>query len=118
MSAICERCHRGLKDPESIKRGLGPICAGKAPRSTDQTLFDAQYRVVKVLADAVWIIDLKTGRSVTNDAERVVAELHKEYGNRRIYYRDTQDCWDELKHELGRFTGFAPARDQGVPVGN
>ena len=25
----CERCHRKLKDPESVKRGLGPICAKK-----------------------------------------------------------------------------------------
>ncbi len=25
----CERCHRKLKDPESMKRGLGPICAKK-----------------------------------------------------------------------------------------
>ncbi len=28
-SGRCERCHRKLKDPESVKRGLGPICAKK-----------------------------------------------------------------------------------------
>ncbi len=25
----CERCHRKLKDPDSVKRGLGPICVKK-----------------------------------------------------------------------------------------
>ena len=25
----CDRCHRKLKDPESVKRGLGPICDKK-----------------------------------------------------------------------------------------
>lgn len=28
-SASCHRCHRGLKDPESQRRGYGPVCAGK-----------------------------------------------------------------------------------------
>ena len=27
-SGRCARCHRELTDPESISRGLGPVCAG------------------------------------------------------------------------------------------
>lgn len=27
-SGRCARCHRELTDPESIERGLGPVCAG------------------------------------------------------------------------------------------
>ena len=31
MSAtICERCHRGLKDPDSVRAGLGPVCRAKS----------------------------------------------------------------------------------------
>jgi hypothetical protein len=29
-SAVCERCHRGLKDPESVKLGMGPVCRAKS----------------------------------------------------------------------------------------
>lgn len=29
-SGVCSRCHRELTDPESIARGLGPVCAEKA----------------------------------------------------------------------------------------
>jgi hypothetical protein len=28
-SGKCSRCHRELTDPESIARGLGPVCAGR-----------------------------------------------------------------------------------------
>lgn len=27
--AKCTRCHRGLKDPKSIERGMGPVCWAK-----------------------------------------------------------------------------------------
>lgn len=74
-------------------------------------IFQAQYEVVKVNDDMVWIRDVgRECRSVTNDAERVVDELAVQYGNRRIIYRDSDGNWDELVHEHGKFTGFAPAR--------
>jgi hypothetical protein len=34
MSPRCNRCSRPLKDPESIYRGLGRVCAGKVGLST------------------------------------------------------------------------------------
>ncbi len=50
-------------------------------------------------------------RSVTNDAERVVKELVGNFGNRRIFYYDSQGDYGELVHENGRFKTFAPAQE-------
>lgn len=49
--------------------------------------------------------------TVTNSAAKVVAALHDELGGlgrRRVFYRDTSGRYDELRHENGVFTGFAP----------
>ena len=119
----CLRCKRPLKDPVSMDRGYGPVCAGKvgAQREATRNLFEAEYEVVRVqrpstppygpaMPGMVWIHDLDRGaRSVTNDADRVVAKLHAEYPDYRIVYRDSMGRWDELRHEHGRFTAFAPA---------
>lgn len=67
------------------------------------------YTVRKEIPGAVWIVDNDDGRSVTNDAERVVAELVARFGNRRFFYRDTIGRWDELKHDGRAFVGFAPS---------
>lgn len=56
----------------------------------------------------VFIIDMDMGLSVTNDAENVVPEVVREYGNKRIVYRDTAGQWDELVHDNGKFVRFAP----------
>lgn len=70
----------------------------------------AIYRVVSVTPDIITIRDLDDGRSVTNDAERIVAKLIAEWGNKRILYYDTMGNLDELLHEAGVFKGYAPAR--------
>ena len=54
----------------------------------------------------VYITDDNIGRSVTNDAENVVAELNKIYPNYRIFYQDSMGDWDELDHKNGVFKGF------------
>ena len=46
--------------------------------------------------------------SVTNDAEQVVLEVVERFGNKRILYYDTEGNLDELCHDDGLFTGFAP----------
>jgi hypothetical protein len=49
--------------------------------------------------------------SVTNDAEAVVADMHRQRPlrpNDRIVYCDTDGRWDELRHSHGRFTEIAP----------
>ena len=78
-------------------------------------LHKAAYRVLVVNAHTITIEDLNQGKSVTNDAERVVAELLGQYGaSHRIFYYDTMGNHDELCHDGVRFTHFAPARDQAL----
>ena len=50
------------------------------------------------------------GRSLTNDAEAVIAQLAGRgvLEGRRVLYQDTEGRWDEMRHEAGRFRGFAP----------
>ncbi len=46
--------------------------------------------------------------SVTNDAEQVVEFLYKQFGDKQIFYKDTEGMWDELIHEKGVFKTFSP----------
>jgi hypothetical protein len=65
-------------------------------------------------APFVLLVDLDSGgKSVTNDAENVVAALSTELDldDVPVYYRDSAGSWDELKHEGWKFTGFAPLPD-------
>lgn len=41
-STICERCHRGLKDADSIKAGMGPVCRAKAGKGDNDVGSDNQ----------------------------------------------------------------------------
>lgn len=119
-ATTCGICGRPLTDPVSIERGMGPECAAKhsarMARMHDLPGINrSQYDVAKITDKAIWIVD--TGEecmSVTNDAERVVAEIDRRYANRRIYYRDSMGNWDELKHDGSIFLGFAPARDKAL----
>jgi hypothetical protein len=55
------------------------------------------------------LIDQDDGRSVTNDAALVIADLvQKGYdlSSTRVLYRDTQGVWDELLTRDGSFAGF------------
>jgi len=70
------------------------------------------YEVVDVTKDKIFIIDLDLGKTITNNAEAIVAKLHRYFPNRRIIYRDTDRKWDELKHTDGQFTGFAPYTEE------
>ena len=66
----------------------------------------SNYEVVKNADLAVFIIDLNTGKSITNDAENVVESVNRDYPGKAIIYRDTEGKWDELLHENGVFKGF------------
>jgi hypothetical protein len=54
------------------------------------------------------VTDLCRGRSVTNDAEAVIAQLAENFdlSGYRVIYRDTRGIWDELCVRDGRFDGF------------
>lgn len=71
----------------------------------------SRFYVQDVTDDAVYIVDLANEcgtMSVTNDAENVTENVAISFGNRRIFYRDTDGNWDELVHDNGRFLRFAP----------
>lgn len=62
----------------------------------------------------VVIEDKRTGRSVTNDAERVVADLVAagvDVDRCGLMYKDSMGVWDGLATEGGRFVGFFPLQE-------
>lgn len=64
------------------------------------------FDVVYHNENAIFIVDLDEGMSVTNDAENVVIKLLTTFGNKRIVYRDTMGTWDELCHDGRKFTHY------------
>lgn len=56
----------------------------------------------------IWVVDEQEdgAASVTNDAERVVAEVVKLYGDLIIIYQDSDGLWDQLRHKSGVFESF------------
>ena len=63
----------------------------------------------------VFIVDTghETRRSVTNDAENVIADLVRlgiDLDRYRIIYRDSGGTWDGIDVEDGRFAGFYALR--------
>lgn len=73
----------------------------------------AKY-TIRVLNDLHVIItdDLAPGSpSVTDSAALVLEDLNSQVGglgSRRVFYRDTVQRFDELRHDNGRFLSFAP----------
>jgi hypothetical protein len=58
----------------------------------------------------ILIKDLNVGRSITNDAENVVEDVHNRYNlkGRILFYIDTTGCVDILEHDdNGKFTQFS-----------
>lgn len=79
------------------------------PMKRPARLSVANFQVLEVTQERIVIMDLMTGASVTNDAERVIDDLLFQYGSvpeRRYFYRDTQGVFDELVIDSGRFAGF------------
>ena len=59
----------------------------------------------------MYIIDTgEKEKSVTNDVEKVLSYLSQNFnlGNRRLIYRDSMGCVDEIIHDNGRFIKFKP----------
>jgi polysaccharide deacetylase 2 family uncharacterized protein YibQ len=67
----------------------------------------SSFSITEIKDDRVVILDNNLGgRSVNNDAENVVEYLYSVYGNRRIFYIDSEGILDELRHNNGNFVGF------------
>jgi len=78
-------------------------------REEQRTMAKADYRIITVNGEAVYLIDRNLGnRSVTNDAEAVVSEVLSAHPGKRIVYRDTEGGWDELHHDGSGFVRFGP----------
>lgn len=60
-------------------------------------IYHAEFRIVQVEHDRVFIIDPDQGsKTITNDAEWVYEQIQKNYPNHRLIYRDTMNNWDEI----------------------
>jgi hypothetical protein len=63
------------------------------------------------------LVDSGQGRSITNDAEAVIADLAAaghDLAAKRLLYRDTMGYWDELVVKNGQFSHFAPIHERDV----
>jgi hypothetical protein len=73
---------------------------------------NAVYTITKVTDVCVILKDdfnpENPTKSVTNDAERVTAEVNRLHPAKRIFYYDTEGALDELVHDKGKFIRFAP----------
>jgi hypothetical protein len=69
-------------------------------------------------AAVIAVIDLDEGRSVTNDAEAVIAQLAEKFdlSKYRVIYRDTRGIWDELEVCDGEFAGFRSINERDLDV--
>src|ERR1700730_14972716 len=67
----------------------------------------------------VAIIDHDQGKSVTNDAENVIADLAAcfDLSKYRVIYKDTRGIWDELLVDnTGQFAGFSSINEGDLPA--
>ena len=71
----------------------------------------------EIHGSVIAIIDLCRGKSVTNDAEHVLADLAKagfDLTRYRVIYRDTRGIWDELILRDGAFAGFLAINERDL----
>lgn len=82
----------------------------------------ANYSIVQIEEDRVFIVDLDMGnKSVTNDAEWVWDQIQNDYPGRRLIYRDTMNRWDEMvpvmpSDEFGNTVVSFRPYDEQVPA--
>jgi len=113
-SNYCRICGKPLTDFTSVKLGIGPVCRASRAEIKEGDLFmdfHADFSIIDIEDDYIYIKDrCGPNKSVTNDAEWVLAELHKRFdiAGKRIFYMDTEGIIDELVHENGIFKAFRP----------
>ena len=71
-----------------------------------------------VYGNVIAIIDHDQGRSVTNDAENVIADLVRQgfdLSRYQVIYRDTRGIWDQLLVDSnGHFAGFSTINERDL----
>ncbi|HYD61941.1 MAG TPA: DUF6011 domain-containing protein [Noviherbaspirillum sp.] len=114
QATTCSCCGKPLTDPVSVEIGMGPVCRisnkEKEVQNKNGNLFAnrASYDFT-IEQGIVCVVDLDNGRSVTNDAENVIADLAAkgiDLDTHLVIYRDTLGVWDQLQVSNLRFAGF------------
>ena len=111
----CRICKKPLKNFQSVKLGLGPVC--RLSEAMQGNLFSdthAEFTVLSECEDYILIKDSNSGKSVTNDAEYVVNTLAHGNGNKKIFYIDSMGILDEISHKNGEFKNFLPGSLNGA----
>jgi len=121
-SNVCRICLRPLRDPLSIKMGIGPVCRARDGRQGEFEFMRAQVKLLKHKRGRyIFVRDIGhgSGRSVTNDAEHVIGQLYLEFGiddDTRIFFEDSMGNVDEILHSGRKFKGFKAGHD-GIDLG-
>ena len=78
----------------------------------------ANYVVAGFDGHAVYLHDPCDGRrTITNDAERILAEMRETYPDRRVLYRDTCGDWCEIvRQPSGEPPRFSFLRLEDIPA--
>ena len=77
----------------------------------------SSFSILTISNGAIHLQDnclLKQSMTITNDAENVTEWVVENYGNKRIFYMDTEGVLTELIHDNGKFTGFDEPEE--IPV--
>ena len=119
----CRICKRALKNPLSIKLGIGPVCRAREGLQGELDFMNhAEIEFVDhVFGKYILVRDVghSHGRTVTNDPEYVVNFIYENYhitDGTRIFYIDSEETIDELLHTGRRFRGHK-AGHEGVDLG-
>lgn len=117
----CCVCGKPLTDPVSVHLGIGPVCRinlkfNEAKNMTRNLFSSTADYTYELHGSVVCIIDHDNGMSVTNDIERVLADIQGEgvpLGAHRVIYRDTMGVWDEVVlNDDGTFKAFKSVNEQ------
>lgn len=65
----CKRCGRRLSSPESVQRGVGPVCWGKGHRLNPVEEHEAQF------ADLLLLVPVKDNIVLHRDSQRVYTNV-------------------------------------------
>jgi len=110
----CSVCGRPLSDPESIRAGMGPVCAGKGSHAKHESYQGKiQYKgfglwpsecevVIKKVGEIYHILFInKSGTSVTNATEQLASGLMQANAENlrpgvALFYENYPERWDLL----------------------
>jgi hypothetical protein len=69
--------------------------------------------------NVIAVIDHDQGRSVTNDADAVIAQLAQKFdlSQYRVIYKDTRGIWDQMQVDrTGHYAGFSTINERDLPA--